>query len=236
VNLLTNGSASPKIIKSDKSGLGYLSSILYLLPHKLSGNAKSLCPSSSEGCRNHCLNYSGRGYMSNVIRGRKRKTDLFFTDRVKFLELLHEDITKFTKRCTKLGFEPAIRLNGLSDLAWEKLDPSLFSNHPSVQYYDYTKIYKRMLGFLNGDMPKNYHLTFSRHELNDAQVLDILAKKGNVAVVFKTKNYPKVWNGFKTFNGDLHDLRFVDKPGVCALYAKGKAKKDDSGFVIPTLT
>jgi hypothetical protein len=39
------------------------------------------------------------------------------------------------------------------------------------------------------------------------------------------------------FNGDESDLRFLDPRGVVVgLYAKGKAKKDTSGFVkYPTI-
>jgi hypothetical protein len=40
------------------------------------------------------------------------------------------------------------------------------------------------------------------------------------------------------FNGDESDLRFLDPKGVIVgLYAKGKAKKDTSGFVkYPTIS
>jgi hypothetical protein len=56
----------------------------------------------------------------------------------------------------------------------------------------------------------------------------------NIAVVFRDKNkIPKVFKGRPVINGDNDDLRFLDPEGVVvALYAKGKAKKDTSGFVI----
>jgi hypothetical protein len=39
--------------------------------------------------------------------------------------------------------------------------------------------------------------------------------------------------GFRTFSMDKDDLRFLDPKGMAgALYAKGRAKKDTSGFVI----
>ncbi len=54
----------------------------------------------------------------------------------------------------------------------------------------------------------------------------------NIAVVFR-KSLPKTFKGFKVINGDNHDLRFVDGSGVIVgLTAKGKAKKDTTGFVI----
>ena len=60
--------------------------------------------------------------------------------------------------------------------------------------------------------------------------------KTNIAVVFSTKRsgeLPKTWKGRKVIDSDLHDLRLLDKKGViCGLRAKGKARKDKSGFVV----
>jgi hypothetical protein len=85
-------------------------------------------------------------------------------------------------------------------------------------------------------MPSNYYLTFSRSESNETDALAVLAAGGNVAAVFSSPNYPQTWKGFEVVDGDKSDLRFLDKRGgaVVALYAKGKAKKDASGFVIQT--
>ena len=48
---------------------------------------------------------------------------------------------------------------------------------------------------------------------------------------------PADYMGLPVFNGDESDLRFLDPKGVVVgLYAKGKAKKDTSGFVkYPTI-
>ena len=37
---------------------------------------------------------------------------------------------------------------------------------PNIQFYDYTKIYKRAVKFVKGEYPKNYHLTYSLNEDN----------------------------------------------------------------------
>jgi hypothetical protein len=88
-----------------------------------------------------------------------------------------------------------------------------------------------MIQYLNGELPKNYHLTFSRKENNQAQVELILSMGGNVAVVFD--ELPKTYLGKEVVNGDETDLRFLDKKGVViGLKAKGKGKKDESGFVV----
>ena len=53
-----------------------------------------------------------------------------------------------------------------------------------------------------------------------------------MAVVFE-KYLPKTFLGLTVFNGDETDLRFKDpKKSIIGLIAKGKAKKDHSGFTV----
>jgi hypothetical protein len=53
----------------------------------------------------------------------------------------------------------------------------------------------------------------------------------NVAVVFDT--LPTTYLGRPVVNGDDTDLRFLDPQGVVVgLKAKGRAKKDTSGFTV----
>jgi hypothetical protein len=55
----------------------------------------------------------------------------------------------------------------------------------------------------------------------------------NVAVVFD--RLPETFLGRKVIDGTLTDLRFLDEQGVVVgLEAKGKAKTDQSGFVVLT--
>ena len=125
-----------------------------------------------------------------------------------------------------------MRLNGTSDLGWEGMAKELFETFPDVQFYDYTKVLSRMLRFCQGKFPTNYHLTFSRSEANwdDCQI--VLKNGGNVAAVFY-KDLPETYEGFSVVNGDLSDLRFLDNSNVIVgLSSKGKAKKDETGFVI----
>jgi hypothetical protein len=127
------------------------------------------------------------------------------------------------------------RLNGTSDLSFEKYSimgtgKNIFQLFPQVQFYDYTKILGRKIAHID-----NYHLTFSAADGNDADVLGAMAQGYNVATVFgfkKTQPMPDSYQGRTVFNGDESDLRFLDPKGVIVgLYAKGKAKKDTSGFV-----
>jgi hypothetical protein len=56
----------------------------------------------------------------------------------------------------------------------------------------------------------------------------------NVAVVFRDKDtIPTSFAGSEVLDGDKDDLRFLDAPRrIVALYAKGDAKKDSTGFVV----
>ena len=57
----------------------------------------------------------------------------------------------------------------------------------------------------------------------------------NKAVVFNG-DMPKIFKGMKVIDGDKTDMRFLDRSNrVVGLKAKGKARKDTSGFVINVL-
>ena len=215
-----------KTIKSMK--YGFLTGILYLAPYKLSG--KNVCPAASLGCRLSCLNTAGRGQMGVVQKARLRKTKMFFRDRNKFLSQLKTEIEILSRRAANKNMKLAIRLNGTSDLPFERYlidGKNLMDHFPKVKFYDYTKLENR----INDQLPGNYHLTFSRSETNEA-VIDQVIEKAPVSVVFKNK-LPRLYNGYKVINGDLHDMRFKNQSGVIiGLIAKGKARKDTTGSTI----
>ncbi len=207
---------------------GYLTGILYLAPADISG--KNICPHASVGCKAACLFTAGRGAMSPIRNARLKKTMAFLSDRISFSSTIKAEIASLIKKANKKGMTACIRLNGTSDLPWHKIE-DIMQSYPDVQFYDYTPNLFRMLEFTNGKLPSNYHLTFSRKEDNDQAVDSVLKAGGNVAAVFKS--LPISWKGFPVINGDDTDLRFLDGKGVIVgLKAKGKAKKDTSGFVI----
>jgi hypothetical protein len=249
MKLLSTG--NPKVLKGMKQG--YNTYILHLAPANLSGF--ETCPKRTTGCTSACLNTAGRGGMfkkgettNTIQKARIRKTQLFFEERKGFMELLVKDIELAIKQSAKLGLTPVFRLNGTSDLAWEKYEATIttkdgnkfvfqniFEAFPTVQFYDYTKILGRKVKHI-----PNYHLTFSAADGNDADVFGAIAQGYNVATVFglkKTEPMPDNYQNRPVFNGDESDLRFLDPKGVIVgLYAKGKAKKDTSGFVkYPTI-
>jgi hypothetical protein len=168
-----------------------------------------------------------RGENTNMIqKARIRKTQYFFNERDAFMLDLYKDIQKAIKFAERQGLTPVFRLNGTSDLSWEKYtvgttDMNLFQLFPTVQFYDYTKVLGRKVA-----QYKNYHLTFSKADGNDSDVAEALFQGMSVVAV-----YDAIPAGVPS--ADETDLRFLDPKGVMlGLKAKGRAKKDYSGFVI----
>jgi len=239
VELLTPDGYNPKLKKG--RARGYASAVLHLAPASLSG--VNVCQFASVGCAAACLNTAGhggivkRGQTTNDVQlARIARTQLLFNDRFAFNALLVKAIRAHIRRALRKGLIPVIRLNGTSDLPWERLrlndGRTVLETFPDVQFYDYTKSPKRALASAAGQLPANYTLTFSRSEANGADVTAVLAAGGNVAAVF-SGGLPDVYGGHRVINGDLDDLRFLDPRGVVVgLSAKGRGKHDRSGFVI----
>jgi hypothetical protein len=219
MKLLTLGNT--KTVKGE--AMGYQTYIMHLAPSTLSGY--QTCPMASEGCASACLNTAGRGRFTAIQEARIRKTRWFFENRESFMAQLVKDIEAAIRKAGREGFVPVFRLNGTSDIRWETVAVLGYRNvmdlFPQVQFYDYTKLPNRR------NIPANYHLTFSRSESNE----HLIPQDMNVAVVFDS--LPDVWMGRKVIDGTETDLRFLDEQNVIVgLLAKGKAKKDNSGFTI----
>ncbi len=93
-------------------------------------------------------------------------------DRANFLKQLINEIRQHAEKCKREGYTPAVRLNGTSDVSWERF--KIFEMFPDVRFYDYTKIYKRALKWARGEYPKNYHITYSLNEDNKKRLLIFL--------------------------------------------------------------
>jgi len=236
---------NPKTLKGMKQG--YNTFILHLAPSTLSGH--NTCPKATIGCIDACLNTAGRGGMfkkgentNTIQKARIRKTQLFYNNREMFMDQLVKDIILAIKQSERKGLIPVFRLNGTSDLSWEKYSvkkhgvvfTNIFTAFSDYQFYDYTKVLGRKINHID-----NYHLTFSAADGNDNDVVKAIDQGYNIAMVFGIKKtlpmpeYQKVgYNVMPVFNGDESDLRFLDPDNhIVGLYAKGKAKKDISGFV-----
>ena len=234
MKLLTLGNT--KTVKGE--ALGYQTYIMHLAPARMSGY--QVCPMASAGCASACLNTAGRGRFTRTQEARVRKTKWFFEDRASFLAALVKDIEAAIRKSKRENFIPVFRLNGTSDIRWETVGlhmevkrrngvqvvhaNNVMDLFPEVQFYDYTKLANRTM------LPKNYHLTFSRSEVNEQE---LLTTPHNIAVVFD--KLPATYMGREVIDGTETDLRFMDAPNVVVgLLAKGKGKKDMSGFVVQT--
>lgn len=247
--------------KTDKGrARGYSTAIMYFAPADLSGY--DVCQYRSAGCTASCLYTAGHGGiakqadtsgLNDIQRARIARTRFFFLNRFLFNALLVRELTAHIAKAQEAGMIPCVRLNGTSDLPWEKLrlndGRTIIETFPDVVFYDYTKHPDRAIANARGQHPANYHLTFSRSETNEADCADVLAAGGNVAAVFKLcKCGPKSpckhyvpdtgmeYFGRTVVTGDHDDLRFLDPRGVVVgLKAKGLAHTDRSGFVVDML-
>lgn len=226
-----------KTIKGEKYGIK--TAILYLMPAKQSG--VQLCPMAAiAGCEKACLFTAGRGAMSNVMLSRLRKTLYFNQYRDQFMHQLHNEIIRERAKAKRKGYKLIVRLNGTSDIRWESVSVSGYANImqavPDITYYDYTKLANRK------NVPANYDLTFSYSGVADyaPYVAKAVANGERIAVVFRDRAIVErmlangeTFLGLPVVDGDNTDIRHLDAKGVVvALYAKGKARKDQSGFVV----
>jgi len=240
IKLLSPAKDSAKMIKNE--GSGFTTAILYLAQANMSGYR--VCPKkSSASCEAGCLGSAGMAAVfKSVHRSRIAKTRLFFEDRPLFMANLVLDLEALVRKAEKLGEKPACRLNGTSDLDWEKIKTdngqNVFQRFPMIQFWDYTAVLSRLERRFANPVP-NHHITFSRKANNDKDVMAALDMGFNVSIVLKVKksqSLPLNLYGIPCQDGTLTDLRFLDTKQIngswIALRALGKAKQDESGFAV----
>ena len=229
-NLLSKGSTNAKTSKNPETTY-----ILYLAPYTQNSKKINICPKASAGCAAACLFSAGRGAFSNVIQSRVNKTEYYLHDKEKFILQLAGELVKINKKSAAETNQTLIRLNGTSDLDFvyllKKYANFDISNYRNLHFYDYTKILGKVKKYIDH---KNYTLTFSRAEDNELEALQALEIGSNVAAVF-SGDLPKTYKGYPVVDGDKTDQEMIAFKGVIlGLKAKGKARKDNSGFVIKT--
>jgi len=215
LSYLGNINSSSKIIKNTKVS-GQYTYILYLAPAQISGY--NTCSHSTLLCRSGCLATSGRagiGKDNKIQQARIKKTKLFFEEQDFFMQWMIAEIKMFQQKAIKDGYGFSVRLNGTSDIDWQKIlynNQNIFDIFPNIQFYDYTKNINKFL-----KAPTNYHLTYSYTGENWSNCLSLLEKKYNVAVIFninKNKQLPSHYKDFLVIDGDLTDFRPNDPKGV----------------------
>lgn len=265
-SLFTPENYSPK---TDKGKAHYRTGIMYFAPARQSGY--EVCQHRSAGCSAACLNTSGHGGVgidtsilitddantNTVQKARNARTRFYFENRIAFNDRFVREVEGVERLALRDGKTPCIRPNGTSDLPWERMalndGRTIMATFPHIQFYDYTKNVYRALKHAAGELPANYHLTFSRSETNWSDCVRVLNAGGNVAVVFgiprctrycvydiatqecrkPAHRLPESYEGYRVVSGDHDDLRFRDPRGVIiGLTAKGAGSKDTSGFVV----
>ncbi len=233
-----------------------------------SGVSKTSATSSVDGF----IKRGGEPPRRSIEAARIAKTRRWFNDREEFLEDVYYSIRTVLNSVKAWGgrkpkwlkkmweeagggpLTPVVRLNGTSDLAWERVTfqgKTFFDRFPGTQFYDYTKHAARALAFAADKLPRNYHLTFSMGGVSDERIPEILASGCNVTMVFN--GYPpKKMSGpmqvtdahgrkkvivlppTEVIYGDEDDLRFLDPRGVIVglKYKRAEGETRDPNFVL----
>lgn len=232
--LLTKPEGNSKFAKNIGSKIRIVG--LSLAQGNLSG--REVCAHRSPACTRLCVGNQGLARVfSSIEQARIRKTKFFTDHPLLFRALLFAEIDSERKRCVKEGVKLAVRLNTFSDLPFPTMWRDDIVSRSDVQFFDYTKALKRYESWLSGELPSNYHLTFSRREGTTTETIrKILSLGGSVAIPFRVKRsqeLPKSWEGMPVVDGDKTDYRPADPVGVIVgLRAKGTAYNDSSGFVV----
>ena len=229
--LLGAEGSNPKLAKEGINVPTYATKGLSLSPSTESGRVNT-CACATQECKAACLNKAGRGAMNFTQKARLNKTNFMLDHPSKFMGMLHSEIETHEKSAVKNGKKAAVRLNIVSDIPHEILHREIFTQHPNVQFYDYTKIASRLYDSSGKkkQLPSNYHLTLSstgiqgpeqnwkhvRHHLNNggvsAMVFAVKAGRGGKEGDALPTHVHDEETGkrYRVIDGDLHDHRHLD--------------------------
>ena len=197
----------------------------------------NLCPMQVvAGCKEPCLEASGRGGFDSVKVARQAKTDYYMNYRAAFIVQLKGELANFEKLCAKSGVVPYVRLNVISDIQWElRANGSIPQAFPNINFFDYTKVAKRL-----AKLPANYELMFSYSKAIAYQTQVKVALKTDVpmSVVFYGP-MPTTFMGKVVVNGDNSDIENLKHKGkIIGLkykVAKGKGiNPTEEVFIVNT--
>lgn len=189
-----------------------------------------LCPASKAAqCFDPCLKESGLAAVyKSVNEARQRKTDFFLADRDGFLAQLRRELGNLALYAIKHNKQAVVRLNVLSDVAWEQF--GIPQEFPTIEFYDYTKRADRL-----GNTPDNYQLMFSYSAAPkyQKQVNKALQTDTPITVVFRG-GLPAEYLGRPVIDGDKSDLDNLKARGhIVGLRVKGnEAKRSNSPFIV----
>jgi hypothetical protein len=210
IGAVNNSTKHEKAFKFDE-----LVYTIYFAPAKMSGY--EVCPMRSDECTLLCLNESGRNKMDTKVNtinnSRIKKTKLFFEEREFLVRWIIDEIKSAKAKAENLGYSFSVRLNNTSDITPESFyiddngtKRNLLEIFPDVQFYDYTKVSKRLELVKKY---KNYDITFSYSGTNMTECLSMLSNNVRVAMVFN--KVPENYMNFKVVDGDKYDMRYRDE-------------------------
>jgi hypothetical protein len=213
IGAVNNSTKHEKAFKFDE-----LVYTIYFAPAKMSGY--EVCPMRSDECTLLCLNESGRNKMDTKVNtinnSRIKKTKLFFEEREFLVRWIIDEIKSAKAKAENLGYSFSVRLNNTSDITPESFyindngtKKNLLEIFPDVQFYDYTKVSKRLELVKKY---KNYDITFSYSGTNMTECLSMLSNNVRVAMVFN--KVPENYMNFKVVDGDKYDMRYRDEKNV----------------------
>jgi len=219
------GNTARKMVRSNPAAFGFGQRPKWgkgITPEQIFGK-KQVCPDASPGCLATCLVSAGHGGVGANARQFKlnqttearimRQLQWQFKGEA-FFTLLLIELVKMADKARRKGLRFAARLNGTSDIPFERFKvvvspeladwlnrnypgqnvkagtfPGIFQALPKIIFYDYTKSVERVGDWFAGRMPKNYHLTLSLSELpinRRAALSELMRRSVNVAVSFDT--------------------------------------------------
>ena len=229
--LLAGEETNTKLATSAKNIPALSTRGLSLSPADESGLVNT-CSCATAACKAACLNKAGRGAMNFTQERRRAKTHFVIKKPKMAMSMLHSEIAAHEKSAVKGGKKPVVRLNVVSDIPYEILHKEVFTQHPNVQFYDYTKVNSRLYDKegKKKQLPANYHLTLSstgikgddqnwhhvRHHLNNggvsAMVFAVKAGRGGKEGDALPTHVHDEETGkrYRVIDGDKHDHRHLD--------------------------
>jgi hypothetical protein len=215
-----------------------------LAPSKRSGIV-NVCPHATAACILVCvLWFAGRTVTSTVRAAATKRTRLWFYDAATFYARLSRELATLARKAARDGVRAFCRLNVASDIDHPH---EVVERHPDITFYDYTKDEEKAKAYGRGELPANYHVSYSvseRTTFNTARELNAMGV--NMVVVFDSHYFGPLHRfgivpasvrfvskatgesfTVSTVDGDIHDLRVPEFDGrgvVVALRAKSGAK------------
>lgn len=144
----------------------------------------NVCSAATTACILSCvLWFAGRRMSAKMRECARNITALWHSWPERFYARYDRELTNQERRAAAAGVESYNRPNVASDLNHDRI----VERHPRTTFYDYTAVIGRMMTYLRGDLPPNYHLTFSVKESTPFEIVkSVIGRGGNVAVVVDT--------------------------------------------------